>query len=120
MSPSVPDPAFPQCVAITGGAGFLGRHLVDLLRTRHPGTTVRIVDARVDRPADLDPVVAWFGGADILRPASLEPALDGAEAVVHLAGLVSFWRADRRMLFPSHRDGTPDGPPPGPRARLPR
>ena len=106
MSPNVPDPAFPRCVAITGGAGFLGRHLVDLLRTRHPGTTVRIVDARVDRPADLDPAVAWFGGADILRPASLEPALDGAEAVVHLAGLISFWRADRRMLFAINGDGT--------------
>lgn len=97
---------FPRTVTITGGAGFLGTHLVALLRSRHPGTSVRIADLLRDRPAGLDPAVTWFGGADILDSRSLLPALEGAEAVVHLAGLVSFWRADRPRLFAINRDGT--------------
>lgn len=102
----IPAMMFPACVTITGGAGFLGRHLVELLRSRHPVTRVRVADLPADRPADLDGTVAYFGGADVLHPTSLTQPLEGAEAVVHLAGLVSFWRADRARLFAVNRDGT--------------
>lgn len=95
-----------RAVAITGGAGFLGRHLVELLRSRHPDTTVHIADLRADRPANFDTAVRYFGGASVLDPDSLAPALQDMDAVVHLAGLVSFWRADRARLYAVNRDGT--------------
>ena len=93
-------------VAITGGAGFLGRHLIQLMRSRYPEHPVHVADLRADRPADLDPAVRYFGGVSVLDPASLQPALQGCDAVVHLAGLVSFWRADRAKLYAVNRDGT--------------
>lgn len=95
-----------RSVTITGGAGFLGRHLVQLLRSRYPDTAVCVADLRPDRPAELDPAVRYCGGVSVLDPDSLVKALQGADAVVHLAGLVSFWRSDRAKLYAVNRDGT--------------
>jgi dihydroflavonol-4-reductase len=41
-----------------------------------------------------------------MKPDTLLPALDGAEGVVHLAGLVSFWQSDRARLFELNKEGT--------------
>jgi dihydroflavonol-4-reductase len=106
MSSAQEPSSFPRSVAIIGGAGFLGRHLVALLRRRHPGTSVAIADIAHQRPADLDPSVEWFGGVDITQPDSMMLALDGAGAVVHLAGLVSFWQSDRARLYQINKEGT--------------
>ena len=100
------DAPFPGSVAITGGAGFLGRHLIALFRARHPTAKVHVADVRGDRPPDLDAAVAYHGGVDIRNVDSLTTAFQGVAAVVHLAGLVSFWRADRDRLYAVNRDGT--------------
>jgi dTDP-L-rhamnose 4-epimerase len=75
-------------VLVTGGAGFIGSHTVDLLLTR--GYPVRIMDklqARVHprgKPAWL-PAEAEFIQGDVANPAELGQALQGVEYVVHLA-----------------------------------
>ena len=72
-------------VLVTGGCGFIGANLVRRIREgRH--WQVRVVDdLRTGResyvPADLAEVVI----GDVADPAVLEPALDGVDAVVHLA-----------------------------------
>lgn len=67
-------------VAVTGGCGFIGSHVVDHLLAA--GHEVRAVDvaARWRNPA------ADFRRADLFDADALDDALAGADAVFHLAG----------------------------------
>lgn len=75
-------------VLVTGGAGFIGSHTVDLLLKR--GDQVRILDSlqhRVHphgRPAYLSSDVELMVG-DVADPATMSKALDGVQAALHLA-----------------------------------
>jgi len=79
-----------RLVTLIGGGGFLGRYVAQALLKS--GVRLRI--------AERDPRDAWFlkpqGGlgqtqfvvADITRPASLAAAVQGADAVVNLVGIL--------------------------------
>jgi len=75
-------------VLVTGGAGFIGSHTVDLLLER--GYEVRILDnlqARVHprgKPAYLPRETEFIEG-DVANRADLERALAGVQRVIHLA-----------------------------------
>lgn len=79
-------------VLITGGAGFIGSHTANLLV--RAGHRVRILD-RLDpqihgpqpRFPDWLPPEAETLHGDVRNPADLDRALDGVEAVFHLAAL---------------------------------
>jgi dTDP-L-rhamnose 4-epimerase len=76
-------------VLVTGGAGFIGSHTVDLLLTR--GHSVRVLDALlppVHRDHQLPPYVpaeVEVQVGDVRDRAAWEAALDGVNAVFHLA-----------------------------------
>jgi dihydroflavonol-4-reductase len=91
-------------VLITGAFGFLGRHLVDDLLAV-PGLDVVAADVQAS-PAERRPGVTYAGGVDILSPESIGRAVSGADAVIHLAGLVSFWSGDKARLFEVNQTGT--------------
>lgn len=75
-------------VLVTGGAGFIGSHTVDRLIER--GDEVRILDS-FEKPVHLKGRPAYLNTAaelcegDVTRREDLLPALDGVDAVVHLA-----------------------------------
>jgi dTDP-L-rhamnose 4-epimerase len=76
-------------VLVTGGAGFIGSHTVDLLLAR--GHAVRVLDALAPPvhtegqvPAYLPAEVDFLYG-DVRERAAWEGALDGVEAVFHFA-----------------------------------
>jgi dTDP-L-rhamnose 4-epimerase len=91
-------------VLITGGAGFIGSHLADHLLAH--GHAVRALDTlsqqvhrqEVRRPAYLDPDVDLQVG-DVRDPEAVRRALQGVDAVVHLAAAVgvsqSMYELDR-------------------------
>ncbi|MGW7351466.1 NAD-dependent epimerase/dehydratase family protein [Streptomyces sp. NPDC054784] len=73
---------------VTGGAGFIGSHTVDLLLAT--GHRVRILDSLQERVHPLG-VPAWvhpeaeFRHGDVTDPDALADALDGMDLVFHLA-----------------------------------
>ncbi len=75
-------------ILVTGGAGFIGSHTVDLLVEK--GYTVRIMDALQERvhphgwPAYIPSSVECFQG-DVRNRADWKNALEGVDGVVHLA-----------------------------------
>lgn len=85
-----------ETVLITGGSGFIGRHLARALLAR--GDRVRVLDSLIEQvhpdrrpPSDsetgLDPAVELVVG-DIRDEARVRTALAGVDAVVHLAAEV--------------------------------
>jgi UDP-glucose 4-epimerase len=73
-------------VTITGGAGFIGANLAaQLRRSPDPIDVVVLDDLSTGRRENLDGVDAELVEGTILDPRALDRALDGADAVVHLA-----------------------------------
>jgi dTDP-L-rhamnose 4-epimerase len=75
---------------VTGGAGFVGSHVVDRLVAG--GATVRVVDSLApavhqSRPGYLDPSVDLIVG-DLADPAVAAAAVDGVDVVCHQAAKV--------------------------------
>jgi NADH dehydrogenase len=79
-------------VLVTGGTGFVGPHVVHALRAR--GTPVR---ALVRNPARATRLAAWgveLAAGDVTDPASLRPACEGVDAIVHLVAIIRGRPAD--------------------------
>ncbi|QTL02022.1 NAD-dependent epimerase/dehydratase family protein [Aquabacter sp. L1I39] len=77
-------------ILLTGGAGFIGTHvLAALLRNGHEVRVLDSLRADVHRSGDWRPPagVAFFRG-DVRNPALVMEALEGVDAVVHLAAKV--------------------------------
>ncbi len=73
-------------VLVTGGSGFIGRHLVSALVAR--GRQARVLDLR--RPIHALPDVEYVEGS-VLDPDLVDEALNGVDEVYHLAGLPGMW-----------------------------
>lgn len=85
----MPIPGTPPLITIFGGGGFIGRYVCEALLKS--GARLRV--------AERDPRRAWFLqplgsvgqvsaiAADLARPASIERAVDGANAVINLVGI---------------------------------
>ena len=84
-------------LAISGGTGFVGSHLIDLALAG--GHRVRAL-ARKPQPARDG--VAWIAGG-LGDPEALAELVAGADAVIHVAGVVS---ADRDGFVRGNIDGT--------------
>jgi len=92
-------PAFEgKAVCVTGGAGFIGGHLVDALFGL--GARVTVIDdlsnsdaGHVAELIDLDPARVRFVHASILDDRALAEAMKGAKAVFHLAAMSSVPRS---------------------------
>jgi len=77
-------------VLITGGNGFIGRHLVPVLLER--GDSVRVLALPAEDTTQLQRRdVAVYRG-DVREPRTLVEPMRGADAVLHLAAMMDVWR----------------------------
>ncbi len=75
-------------VAITGGGGFLGRRLADLLLTRPEVGRIRLVDSSPIAPFAEDGRIERMQ-ANLTTPGAAAGVVDGADVIFHLAAVVS-------------------------------
>ncbi len=93
-------------ILVTGGAGFIGSHVVDTLVAA--GDTVRILDALLPAVHRIRPEVndaAELTVADVTDRAQVEAALDGVDAVCHQAAMVGLGAdLDDLPAYATHND----------------
>ncbi len=93
-------------VIVSGGTGFIGRHLTE--RLRGEGVHVRVLTRRPDHARIACPDCEILPWPEVSEPPDPR-ALDGAQAVIHLAGepVAGLWtRAKKQRMFASRILGT--------------
>jgi UDP-glucose 4-epimerase len=81
----------PDRILVTGGAGFIGSHVVERLAAG--GATLRVLDdLSTGRPQNLPPDVELLVG-DVTDRGMVERAAHGVGAIIHLAAIASVTRS---------------------------
>jgi dihydroflavonol-4-reductase len=88
-------------VLVTGGTGFIGRHLVSALAAG--GRQIRVLDVRP--PACAVPEVEYIAGS-VLDPDLVDEALRDVAQVYHLAGLPGMWIPKKSDFYAVNCHGT--------------
>ena len=88
---------------VTGGAGFLGSHLVEILTRR--GERVRVIE-RPGADADHLPMGVEVVRADIRDREAMPAVMQGARFVYHLAANPNLWARDRGEFDAVNHRGT--------------
>ena len=90
---------------VTGGGGFIGRHVVRELSAA--GWQVRVMLAPGEPAHLLEGLdVAEVVVGDVRDLPSLDAAVDGCDAVVHMAAIYALWMRDYKPLYDVNVQGT--------------
>lgn len=94
-------------ILITGGTGFIGAYIIKNLVEK--GFNVRTL-RRSDKtpffiPSSVVEKVEWVQG-DVLDAVSLYDAMEGVDAVIHAAAIVSFAKGNRHAMYQINIEGT--------------
>ncbi|HUC81898.1 MAG TPA: NAD-dependent epimerase/dehydratase family protein [Flavisolibacter sp.] len=94
-------------ILVTGGTGFLGAYIIKNLVEK--GHAVRAIRRSANLPFFIDSAtwqkVEWMDG-DVLDVVSLGDAMQGVDAVVHSAAIVSFVKERRKEMYATNINGT--------------
>jgi dihydroflavonol-4-reductase len=97
-----------RIIFITGGTGFIGSYIIKALVEK--GYAVRALRRSSSKlpfyiPSDIWEKVQWVEG-DVLDIISLHDAMQGADAVIHSAAIVSFSKKERHRMYQVNVEGT--------------
>ena len=97
-------------IVMTGGCGFLGQHLTRSLLRVAPHCRILLLDLLAQQKSvssyNADARVSTRLGGDIRDEARLTGDLEGADVLIHLAGVISFARKDRQRMYDVNVEGT--------------
>jgi nucleoside-diphosphate-sugar epimerase len=96
-------PSAAPLVLVTGGTGFIGRHLCRRLLSE--GCRVRVLCRDTAGPGDLDPALEIAAG-DVTSRASLPAAFAGADTVYHLASALGATPCGPQGFIAVNAEGT--------------
>ena len=94
-------------ILVTGGTGFIGAYIIKELVEK--GYPVRAIRRSNKLPFFISPdilnKVEWVTG-DVLDVISLNESMQGVDAVIHSAAVVSFDKKERKQMYNTNVDGT--------------
>ena len=90
-------------VLVTGGTGFLGKHLLDYLKSKKE-KNVRVLTTSA--PSWLEDSGFEIIEGSITSPDIVKVAIENVQQIYHLAGKVSRTKEDPRDIHAIHVDGT--------------
>ena len=93
-------------IFLTGATGFVGHHVAKALAEQ--GAELRILVRRSSNLKYLEGIPGDTVVGDLARPESYAPALQGCEAVVHVAADYRLWIRDPDSMYRVNVDGTRD------------
>ena len=91
-------------VFLTGATGFVGHHVAKALAAE--GAGLRLLTRKTSNLANLEGIRGESVIGDLSDPASLKPALEGCDAVVHVAADYRLWIPDPAAMYRANVDGT--------------
>lgn len=94
-------------VLVTGGTGFLGAYIIkNLIEKNYRVRAIRrSVNTPFFIPQHIIQKVEWVDG-DVLDMVALSDAMQGVEAIIHSAAIVSFSKANRSAMYAVNTEGT--------------
>jgi dihydroflavonol-4-reductase len=91
-------------VFLTGATGFIGHHVAWALAIE--GARLRMLVRKTSSLANLEGLDGETHVGDLSEPESLQPALAGCDAVVHVAADYRLWIPDPKAMYSTNVDGT--------------
>jgi dihydroflavonol-4-reductase len=98
------DRGLPKRAFVTGGAGFIGAHVVQ--RLVEEGVEVTCLCLPQDPATGLQELPHRRVDGDLSDPELLARAMEGAGAVFHLAAIYALWLREPRRMFEVNVQGT--------------
>ncbi|MBZ0252079.1 MAG: NAD-dependent epimerase/dehydratase family protein [Candidatus Methylomirabilis sp.] len=94
----------PRFALVTGGAGFIGSHVVQTLLKE--GVKVRVMVKPGEPTGNLDGLDIEQVEGDLLNPDSLRRALEGVDTLFHMAAIYAIWLPDPSLMYKVNVLGT--------------
>ena len=91
-------------IFVTGATGFVGHHVARALAAE--GADLRLLVRKSSNLVNLEGIRGETYVGDLAEPATLRPALEGCDAVMHVAADYRLWIRDPENMYRANVDGT--------------
>jgi dihydroflavonol-4-reductase len=91
-------------VFLTGATGFVGHHVARALAAE--GATLRMLVRKTSNLSNLEGIRGETHVGDLAEPETLRPALEGCDALVHVAADYRLWVRDPQAMYRANVEGT--------------
>jgi dihydroflavonol-4-reductase len=91
-------------IFVTGATGFVGHHVARELAAQ--GATLRLLVRKSSNLANLEGIAGETHVGDLSAPAAIAPALEGCDALMHVAADYRLWIPDPDSMYRANVDGT--------------
>jgi dihydroflavonol-4-reductase len=91
-------------VFVTGATGFVGHHVARELAAE--GAELRLLVRKTSNLANLEGIAGETHIGDLADPASIKSAIEGCDAIMHVAADYRLWIPDPKAMYRANVDGT--------------